>query len=174
MALATPSAQVQPQALPIAVPLQTEVAQAQPVTIHRAQYPYAAPQVQTANPFEQYKAYLAGRARAAGVRQTTIQAVIPYLRLNQRAMELDRAQRPTPVSTSGSPPAFGTYLDRHITSSLITRGQARYSAHWPHLSRIQQLYGVDPAVVMAIYGKETSYGAVTGSFDLLEALASLG
>ena len=34
-------------------------------------------------------------------------------------------------------------------------------------------YGVDPAVVMAIYGKETSYGTVTGSFDLLDALASL-
>jgi lytic murein transglycosylase len=33
--------------------------------------------------------------------------------------------------------------------------------------------GVDPAVIIAIYGKETSYGAVTGNFDLLEALATL-
>ena len=33
--------------------------------------------------------------------------------------------------------------------------------------------GVDPSVIMAIYGKETSYGSVTGTFDLLEALASL-
>ena len=29
-------------------------------------------------------------------------------------------------------------------------------------------------MIIAIYGKETSYGAVTGSFDLLDALASLG
>ena len=29
------------------------------------------------------------------------------------------------------------------------------------------------SVLMAIYGHETSYGAVTGSFDLLEALATL-
>ncbi|CAA9515359.1 MAG: GH103 [uncultured Sphingomonas sp.] len=174
MALATPSAQVQQERPRPQTGQAVQVAQAQPVTIHRTQYPYAAPAPQAARPFEQYKAYLAGRARSAGIREATIQAVVPYLRLNQRAMELDRAQRPTPSSNSNNPPAFGTYLNRHITSSLINRGQARYSAHWPNLSRIQQLYGVDPAVIMAIYGKETSYGSVTGSFDLLEALASLG
>nr|MBA2635615.1 lytic murein transglycosylase [Sphingomonas sp.] len=91
---------------------------------------------------------------------------------NNRAMELDRAQRPTGAS-SNSTPSFGPYLSRHITTSLINRGQSRYSAHWSNLSRIQARTGVDPAVVMAIYGKETSYGSVTGNFDLLEALASL-
>jgi lytic murein transglycosylase len=44
---------------------------------------------------------------------------------------------------------------------------------WPQLARIQASSGVDAATLLAIYGKETSYGAVTGSFDLLEALASL-
>ena len=34
--------------------------------------------------FEQYKAYLVGRARSAGVREATIQATIPYLRLNSQ------------------------------------------------------------------------------------------
>ena len=174
MALATPSAQVQQGKLEPPARASTQVAQAQPAAIHRAQYPYAPAPTASANPFEQYKAYLAGRARSAGIRQATIQAVIPYLRLNQRAMELDRAQRPTSTGPSNNPPAFDDYLGKHITSSLINRGQARYSAHWPNLSRIQQLYGVDPAVIMAIYGKETSYGSVTGSFDLLEALASLG
>lgn len=131
---------------------------------------------QSASAFEQYKAYLAGRARSAGVREATIRAVIPYLQLNQRVMELDRAQRPTERSRSdeNDTPSFRPYLDRHITSSLIRRGQARYSSHWPNLYRIQSRYGVDPAVVIAIYGKETSYGSITGSFDLLDALASLG
>jgi lytic murein transglycosylase len=65
------------------------------------------------------------------------------------------------------------YLREHLTASLISRGQSRYASHWGNLSRIQLRYGVDPAVIMAIYGKETSYGTVTGSFDLLQALASL-
>ena len=151
-----------------------KIAQVQPVTVQSAQYPQPSRPVQTAHPFEQYKAYLIGRARSAGVREATIQAVIPYLRLNERVMELDRAQRPSgPSRSDDSNPSFRPYLDRHITESLIRRGQSRYSSHWPHLYRIYSQYGVDPAVIIAIYGKETSYGAVTGSFDLLDALASL-
>ena len=130
---------------------------------------YNASAFQTA--WEQEKARLAGLARAAGVREATIQAVIPTLQANSRVIQLDRAQRPT--GNSGTVMNFGPYLDRHITSSLINRGQARYSGHWPALSRIQARTGVDPAVIIAIYGKETSYGAVTGNFDLLEALATL-
>ena len=160
-----PAAQSDPPAV--------EVAQAQPVAIHRAQYPQPYRAAQSVSPFEQYKAYLVGRARTAGVRVSTIQAVIPHLRLNQRAMELDRAQRPSSSSSSNAAPSYRSYLDRHITASLIRRGQARYSSLWPHLYRIQSRTGVDPAVIMAIYGKETSYGQVTGGFDLLDALASL-
>ena len=151
--------------------------QARPVEIAQTyvqpNYPYAQPVqlAQAANPFEQYKAYLTGRARSSGVREATIRAVIPYLRLNHRVMDLDRAQRPP--ASGGWVYSFAPYLQRHITSSLITRGQSRYSSHWSNLSRIQAQYGVDPAVIIAIYGKETSYGSVTGSFDLLEALATL-
>ena len=172
MALATPSAQERPAAAS-PDPAATRIAQAAPeVVVHRAQYAAASPRYATA--FDQYKAYLADRARRAGVREGTIQAVFPYLRFNQRAMDLDRAQRPNLPSYRTDLPSFGPYINRHITTSLINRGQSRYSSHWGNLSRIQAQYGVDPAVIMAIYGKETSYGQVTGSFDLLDALASLG
>ena len=122
--------------------------------------------------FEAFKAYLIQSARRAGVREATVQAYIPTLRLNERAMQLDRAQKPAPV-ISNTPPPLSPYLHQHVTPSLISRGQARYYRLWPSLIRIHARYGVDSAVMMAIYGKETSYGAVTGSFDLLEVLASL-
>ncbi len=127
---------------------------------------------QTQYSFDQYKAYLAAKARSDGVREATIQSVIPSLNFNSRVVQLDQAQRPTPTYDD-SPPAFGGYLERHITTSLIRRGRARYSSHWNNLHRIEQRYGVDPAIIMAIYGKETSYGSVTGGFDLLDVLASL-
>ena len=168
MSLATPSAQLQQKPRAAAAKNPVEVAQA---SVPAYQPPvYAAP---VQSPWEGYRVRLAALARQQGVREATIQAVTPYLRLNQRAMELDRAQRPTTTRTDYAPSSFGPYLSRHITTSLINRGQSRYSAHWPNLSRIQAAYGVDPAVIIAIYGKETSYGAVTGSFDLLDALASL-
>ena len=135
---------------------------------------YSPPPLATAQQtgFAGYKSRLAALARAAGVREATIQATIPYLSVNSRVMELDRAQRPT--SSSGSAPSsFGPYLDRHITRSLISRGYSRYAGHWTNLARIRARYGVEPSVIIAIYGKETSYGAITGTFDLVEALASL-
>ena len=37
------------------------------------------------------------------------------------------------------------------------------------LSRIEQRYGVPASIMLGIYGQETSYGAVTGTFDLLQS-----
>ena len=147
-------------------PVSAQVIQ-QPAPVY-AQPAYAAP-----TGFEAYKIWLISRARREGVREATIQATIPGLQLNARAMELDRAQQPRP-RTSNFMAAFAPYRSEHVTASLIRRGQSRFAEHWPRLSQIQTSYGVDPAVVMAIYGHETSYGAITGGFDLLESLATLG
>jgi membrane-bound lytic murein transglycosylase B len=124
------------------------------------------------NAFETYKARLAGLARAGGVRETTIQSNVYPLRLNSRVMELDRAQ-PGAINNPNATPPFAPYRRSHVTANLIQRGQSRYSSQYPRLQQVYARYGVDPAVLMAIYGHETSYGAVTGSFDLVEALASL-
>jgi lytic murein transglycosylase len=134
---------------------------------------YPRPAYSAQSGFEAYKAYLMQRARSERISEQTIRTNIPALRLNDRAMQLDRAQRPTSRGPRTSFPPLAPYLRDHVTPSLISRGQARYSSHWSHLNQIYARYGVDPAVLMAIYGKETSYGNVTGSFDLLEALASL-
>ncbi|MFL6848571.1 MAG: lytic murein transglycosylase, partial [Sphingomicrobium sp.] len=136
MAIAMPSAQVQPPAVAkAAAPRPVQVAQ----TYAYPQPTYATPLV---SPWQAHKQRLAALARAQGVRESTIQAVIPALQVNQRVMELDRAQRPT--ASSNYVQNYRSYLDRHITSSLINRGQSRYSAHWSNLSRIQSRTGVDP------------------------------
>jgi lytic murein transglycosylase len=128
--------------------------------------------MQSVGGFDAYKNWLASRARREGVREGTIQAVMPSLDYNNRVVELDRGQ---PGGSPGSNyiPPFAPYRDKHVTASMINRGQRRYSEHYSRLRAVQARFGVDPAVIMAIYGHETSYGAVTGGFDLLEALASL-
>lgn len=122
--------------------------------------------------FAGYKSRLSGLARSAGVREATIQSVVPFLSLNSRVIQLDRAQ-PGGVNNPNAVPPFAPYRRRHVTSDLIRRGQNRYSANYTRLRWIEQRYGVEPGVLMAIYGHETSYGTVTGGFDLLEALATL-
>lgn len=123
--------------------------------------------------FATYKAHLRELAQKNGIRQGTIETYLPTLRLNEQAIALDRAQMPSSSSPSGSPEPITRYLSKHVTPNLIREGQRRYYHDWPHLVPIYQRYGVDPAILMAIYGEETHYGAVTGSFDLLDALSSL-
>ena len=133
---------------------------------------YSQPSATAPTGFEAYKIYLAARARREGVREATIREHVPNLDLNSRAIQLDRSQPGGPPNSTYIPP-FSPYQRRHVTPDLIRRGQARYSALYGRLSQVQARYGVDPGVLMAIYGHETSYGAVVGGFDLLEALASL-
>jgi lytic murein transglycosylase len=155
--------------------------QPRPASIQLAQvysqpaYPYAQP-VYAAAPrsaWETYKIRLAALARQQGVREATIQANVPNLSINQRVIDLERSE-PVARTSGGVVGALAPYLRSHVTSSLIARGRGNYSDHYQGLRQVEARYGVDPAVLMAIWGHETSYGTVTGSTDLLQALASLG
>ena len=121
--------------------------------------------------WQAYKQRLIALARQQGVREATIQATIPDLLVNDRVIRLDHAE-PHSASTGG-PPSMAGYMRTHVTDNLISRGRARYSSDGAWLASIQARYGVDPAVLMAIFGHETSYGTVTGNSDLLQTLASL-
>jgi lytic murein transglycosylase len=123
--------------------------------------------------FATYKAHLRELAQKSGIREGTIETYLPALRLNEQAIALDRAQMPSSSPSGGSTESITSYLSNHVTPNLILEGQRRYHNDWPHLVPIYQRYGVDPAILMAIYGEETHYGAITGSFDLLDALSSL-
>lgn len=173
--VATASAQSDPLApLPEAAAQQPAPAPAQaparPV-VQTYQPSFVIPSAATG--FEAYRPRLAYIARAGGIREATIAAVVPYLRVNSRAIRLDQSGQPGAVGNTSYTPPFEPYRRRHVSADLIRRGQSRYASLWPWLSRVEQRTGVPASVMMAIYGHETSYGAVTGKFDIIEALASL-
>ena len=115
----------------------------------------------------------AAKARSEGIREATIQANVLTSASIAGSCELDQSQPGGPPNSSAISRRSRLISAHHVTPSLISRGQSRYSSNYGNLARIQARYGVDPGILMAIYGHETSYGAVTGGFDLLEALASL-
>jgi membrane-bound lytic murein transglycosylase B len=135
-----------------------------------AQPTYAA---QPMSAWDGYKLRLAALARQQGVRESTIQSTVPNLSINQRVIDLERTE-PVARTSGGVVGALAPYLRAHVTGSLIARGRSNYSNLYGGLRWIEGRYGVDSAVLLAIYGHETSYGLVTGSTDLLQALASLG
>ena len=122
--------------------------------------------------FETYLPQLRAQAQAAGVSRATIDRVFPTLQFSARTVELDQGQ-PGGVANSNAIPPFAPYRERHVNPALISRGRDRYAANIGQLNAIGRRYGVTPSVLVAIWGHETSYGAVTGDFDLLNSLASL-
>lgn len=145
----------------------------QAVNVPQVSVPLSAGVQSTAYGWDSYKLRLASLARLQGVHETTIQAYVPGLDMNSRVIELERTE-PVAHTFGGVVGALAPYLRSHVTRSLIARGRSNYSDNYDGLRRIGSRYGVDPAVLMAIWGLETSYGTVTGSTDLLGALASLG
>jgi lytic murein transglycosylase len=114
------------------------------------------------------------RALAQGVSARTVDSVLPTLSFNARVIELDQAQPGgNPNVPASAIPAFAPYRARHVDSDRITRGQTKYRALRAQLQQIERETGVPEAIMVAIWGHETNYGAYTGDFDLLRSLASL-
>ena len=123
-----------------------------------------------------FQAYLPSLRAAVAARRD--QPRDPGSRLSQPdLLAAHRRARPRPARRPARldrrfPPSLP--IARAISArSLINRGRARYSENLSRLNEIGRRYGVPPSVLVAIWGKETSYGTITGDFDLLNSLASL-
>ena len=126
---------------------------------------------------ESFSAYLdtvGQKARAEGVSQATISNIFAGMTPNDRVVALDRDN----VSSGGSTgstgfPSMANYLNRHNTQARINGGREAYRALGPLAAEVERTYGVPAQYLVAIWGHETAYGAVKGSFDLPRSLATL-
>lgn len=66
------------------------------------------------------------------------------------------------------------YRKIFITDKRIADGVAFWNQHADTLARAEQVYGVEPEIILAIIGVETAYGANKGSWRVIDALATLG
>ncbi len=121
--------------------------------------------------FQAYLGTLRAQAVAAGVRPDTVDAVLPTLTLDPQVIRNDRAQ-PAPVSSTSFSP-FAPYRVQHVNAALIAGGRRVWVAQRPRLAAVERQTGVPESITVAIWGHETSYGAVTGRYDLLRSLATL-
>ena len=66
-----------------------------------------------------------------------------------------------------------SYIGAAAAPDRIARGRGRAQEVAPWLAKASRTYGVDPGVIMGIWGLETDFGAAPGSFDVVRSLASL-
>ena len=69
--------------------------------------------------------------------------------------------------------AIWSYLDSAVSASRLSNGASKFAVNDTLLSEIEDTYGVDAEVIVAIWGMESSYGAILGDHDAIRALATL-
>ena len=127
---------------------------------------------QSASGYADYLAELRVQARAQGVSEATIGSVFPTLSYLDFVIRLDRSQ-PGSADPGARIPDFEPYRRIHVTQPRINAGRAKLAALRPMLQRIEAQTGVPASFLIAIYGKESNYGAYMGNTDVPSALATL-
>lgn len=84
----------------------------------------------------------------------------------ERVIELDRKQ-PEGKWT------FAQYKEKVVNPVRIAQGRRMMREHEALLKQTEEKYGVAPQYIVALWGIETSYGNITGGFDIVPALATL-
>ncbi|WP_291336497.1 lytic murein transglycosylase [Acinetobacter sp. UBA801] len=74
-------------------------------------------------------------------------------------------------------PEFSTpiwdYLSGLVDDERVQAGQQKLAQHRDVLNRVAAAYGVPAETVVAVWGVESNFGAISGSYPLLQALGTL-
>jgi len=65
------------------------------------------------------------------------------------------------------------YIAMLVDKERVSDGRAAYQKWLPQLQEIQQRYGVDPAIVVSVWGVESNFGQRTGGRPLVQSLGTL-
>lgn len=123
-------------------------------------------ETEAAPSFDQWLELLITDIRRQGIQETTLTNIKPYLRLNQRVIELDQ-QQPEFTQT------FWTYLDKRLSEIRVQAGKLQGFRYESLLKKIEQEQGLPAEILVAFWGLETNYGTYLGNFNTLEALTTL-
>ncbi|ODT76932.1 MAG: lytic transglycosylase [Pelagibacterium sp. SCN 64-44] len=106
------------------------------------------------------------QAEARGVSRSAFEAAFAGYSYLPKVMELTRKQ---PEFTS----TVQQYIDRRVTDAQAKKGQAMRAEWRQTLAGTQQRWGVQPEIVLAIWGMETNFGGFMGGENTIYALATL-
>jgi membrane-bound lytic murein transglycosylase B len=116
--------------------------------------------------FEAFLADAGEEAQRSGVSAETVQRAFAGLRPNDKVLELDRRQAEFTLT-------WERYRDGRVSQQRIDRGCQVFAENRALLEAIAARYQVSPRIIVAVWGLETNYGGFTGSFYVVEALATL-
>jgi membrane-bound lytic murein transglycosylase B len=115
--------------------------------------------------FEAWKSAFAPEAKAQGVGPRGISA-LASTHYATKTIYADRHQKSFHLS-------LGEFMRLRGSSAIVARGRSLKAANAGLFASIEQRFGVPPGPIIAIWGMETGFGAVTGNQNTISAVASL-
>ena len=106
------------------------------------------------------------RAKARGVSRKVFDAAMSGFKPIDSVIDLSRKQ-PEFVSTAAD------YVGKRVTDSQTGKGQGMRGEWAQTLAAVASRYGVQPEIMLAIWGIETNYGGYMGGTNSVHALATL-
>jgi peptidoglycan lytic transglycosylase B len=132
-----------------------------------AQEPLPVAPVATPPPFDTWLADLRTEALTRGIRKEIVEAALsdlqePVLQI----LERDRTQAEFTLD-------LDQYLKRRLTRDTVRTAQRLYTRHRSLLQKVGQKYGIDPRVIVSVWGLESNFGRFAGVRPTIPALATL-
>jgi lytic murein transglycosylase len=116
--------------------------------------------------FDAWLAAIKQEAAAQGISQAAIQAGLDGVTLDQNVLSHDHGQRVFHQS-------FEQFSGRMVNAYRLRKGESLMKQYAGTFQRIETQYGVPAPVIVAIWGLETDFGADSGHFETIRALATL-
>lgn len=115
---------------------------------------------------EDFVAGLWPEAKARGVSRRAFDSALGNFKPLGKVMELTRKQ---PEFTS----TVADYIGKRVTDGQAAKGRANRAEWSETLSAVGERYGVQPEILLAIWGIETNFGGFMGGTNTVHALATL-
>jgi lytic murein transglycosylase len=116
--------------------------------------------------FREYVASLWPLAEQRGVSRSTFDTAFGGVSFDPKVVSMTEAQ-PEVVHP------IWEYVASAVSAERIGRGRARADGVTNWLAKAKEIYGVDEAVIMGVWGLETDFGDDAGSNSVIRALTSL-
>jgi peptidoglycan lytic transglycosylase B len=117
-------------------------------------------------PFDVWLAEFRAEAESRGVRPEILDRALAGLAPVQQILERDRGQAEFTLD-------LDTYLKRRLTVSTVRTARAMYERHRTLAERIGKTYGVDPRLLISVWGLESNFGRFAGVRPTVPTLATL-
>ena len=123
-------------------------------------------QAQKQEDFDAWLAEFRSEALAGGISEATLDSALSKVKLLSRVTELEQSQPEFRLTVE-------EYLNRVVPDRRVLKGREAMEENRDLLNSVYRHYGVQPSILVALWGIETDFGSNIGSYPVIDAVATL-